>query len=206
MGTMRVVWHIAGMGNCPEVVMEQLAMLQDCGISNVDVTFLGIGLDWLLPQCRAHGINVNVVNNNENLMHYETLAMLYIEKLAKWTDEPILYFHTKGVSNPADINKVKWRHRMQDLLIRKWQENLIHLRGVDTVGVNWLQCGHPHYSGNFWLANPSWIRRLPSFAEYHGALNMIRYSCEFWIGSAPGCMTHSLLTRDQPFWEGNWRW
>ncbi len=203
---MKSVWHVAAMGNWQEVVSEQLILLSDVGITNVDVTFVGMGLDWFHTACRYAGVKINIIKNDLNISHYETFAMLYIERLAKFTDEPIMYFHTKGVSNPADLNKVKWRKLMEDHVIRQWQQNLLHLRGNDALGVNWLTCDRPHFSGNFWIADPAWVRQLVDFTAFHVSMNFVRYSCEFWIGSKPGCRNVSLAHRDQPFWEGNWRW
>lgn len=67
-----------------------------------------------------------------------------------------------------------------------------YLKDYDACGVSWCECGEQHFSGNFWIANPSWIRRLPNFAVYHANKNYQRFSCEMWIGAAQWCKAKSL--------------
>jgi hypothetical protein len=203
---MKVVWHVAAMGDWRQVVEEQLGLLRECGLRDVIVTFVGTGLDWFGQTCRSAGVRAYVEQSDPNIMHYETFAMLLIERLAKETDEPILYFHTKGVSNPGDPNKAKWRRCMEEHLVRRWREHVPHLEHHDAIGVNWIDCATPHFSGNYWLARAGWLRQLPDFVAYHHSRQLVRYNCEFWIGSAPGCRPLSLFCRNQPFWTGEWRW
>jgi len=121
---MHIVWHIAAMGNWQEVVREQLALLHQVQLLNVDCTFVGTGLDWLLPECQRHGVRVGIVRSDPNLMHYETFAMLHIERLVQLSAEPMLYFHTKGVSEITDPGKMPWRRLMENALIRNWRASL----------------------------------------------------------------------------------
>ena len=75
--------------------------------------------------------------------------------------------------------------------------------------MNWHWGEHPHFSGNFWVASARWLRSLPDFATYHSALGLVRFSCEFWIGSAEGCRPLSLCCTGEPFWAADYpfeRW
>lgn len=190
-----VVWHVACMGNWRAVVTEQLALLKSVELRNVNVSYVGnLGeLPWLLEEAQYHGVTLNVVSQNPDLGAAEVPAILYVEKLAReGTDRPILYFHTKGVSRPDDRKRWTWRRALQEFTIKRWKENLKVLleENLDAVGFNWVELGLPyHFSGNFWLASPDWIRKLPDFKPYSTIRIMPtnpRFNCESWIGSAPG--------------------
>lgn len=197
-----VVYHVAAMGNWKDVIGEQLGLCKSVGLDEITVTFVGEGLDWFIERACEIGVTVTIARSDLNTDHYETFAIMEIEKIAKETETPILYFHTKGVSNP-DNHKTHWRYLMNEWVIRRWEENLEHLKTHDAVGVNWWEHGFQHFSGNFWMANPSWIRTLPYFPEYHAAMNRVRYSCETWIGANgnPTCKAYSLGCKNVPFWE-----
>jgi nucleotide-binding universal stress UspA family protein len=201
-----VVYHAAGMGNWEQVVPEQLQALAESGLRDVRLTHVGAGLDRILDEARQRDIHLTVVRSDPNLAHYETFGILEVERLAKQekTDRPILYLHTKGVSNPADGGKASWRRVMQDGLVRRWNVNVGYLTEYDAVGVNFQNHGEQHFSGNFWLARPDWIRRLPDYAAYHGAKGLTRYSAEMWIGAACYIRAKSLLCQDQNFWSGRY--
>ena len=193
-----VVYHVAEMGNWRDVVNQQLKLLRAVELhKDVRITFVGNNLVWLKDRCIVHGVQAEVVRHDPNVAHFETLAMLEIEKIAKTTDRPILYFHTKGVSNPGHSQKTDWRRVMEEWVIRRWRENLTHLKDHDAVGVSWWEHGEQHFSGNFWMANSNWIRRLPDFTAYHERKGYQRFSCEMWIGSAEWCKAYSLGCRNE---------
>jgi hypothetical protein len=201
-----VVYHIAAMGNWRDVVAEQFRLLHESSVTDVRVTHVGGGFPEVESEAEKHGIDITLVRSDPNVSHYETFAILEVERLAKveCVDRPILYMHTKGVSNPADQGKVSWRRVMGDHVVRRWRSNIGHLMTHDAVGVNWQTGGEQHFSGNFWIARPEWIRRLPDFASYHGAKGLTRYSCEMWIGAAQFCDAVSLGCRDHNFWSGHY--
>lgn len=206
-----VVWHCAAMGHWKHVAAEQLQLLADSDLTEVDCTFVGTGSDWLKEEALSVGVNLNIVRQDENLLHYETFAMLHIEELAETTDKPILYFHTKGVSHhPDDKNKIMWRRVMEEHVVRRWRQNLPYLRTHDAVGVNWFSDGEQHFSGTFWMANADWIRRLPDYASYHAHKDYVRFSCEMWIGAVgSGCKAKSLVCQNEHWWYDDYdftRW
>jgi hypothetical protein len=208
---LHVVYHVAAMGNWQEVVQEQFQVFRESGLKHVRLTHVGHGLDWLLEQGSKWGVNLVVVRSDENLHHCETLAMIEVERLAKAenTQKPILYCHTKGVSNPSDHHKQQWRRLMNEYVVRNWRDNLPHLHTHHAVGAVWRTGGAEHYTGNFWIASPVWIRCLPDFVRYHWANGGHRYTCETWIGSHQWCIAYSTVGRDQPIWDarfdfGHW--
>lgn len=205
--TPHVVYHIASMGNWHEIIKEQFALLRDCGLAaeltaihdTVGITHLGPWqtLDMVIAEAKKCGVPIRIVKSDQNTDHYETLAMLEIEWLAKsaMASRSILYMHTKGVSNPADPAKRKWRKVMEYHVVSKWRENVGHLESgqYDAAGFNWWNHGCQHFSGTFWIARADWIRRLPSFVQYHNSPEQgrRRYSCELWIGAAQYCRAYS---------------
>ena len=216
-----VVYHVASMGEWQRVVKEQLRLLRDCGLADslhalgesIRLTHVGPGLDWILAEADRVGVALNVIRSDPNTDHYETFAMLEIDRLAKLecVNRPILYFHTKGVSAPFEDGggfKQIWRRVMEEHLVRPWREHLPKIAdgsGYDAVGFCWYPHGEQHFSGNFWMARPDWIRRLPEFAWYHGQKNLVRYSCEMWIGALQWCRAYSLgITHKHRAGDFNW--
>ncbi|WP_020475846.1 glycosyltransferase [Zavarzinella formosa] len=199
-GRPRVVWHVAGMGNWREGVTEQLRSLKRSGLTSVTATHVGEAPRWLLDEAARHGIDLLLCQHEDDLGHHETLAMRLVERIAAMTDDPILYFHTKGVSEPGSLNKAMWRRLMQRQVVERWRENIAALAGHDVVGVNWWNGDENHFSGNFWMARAGWIRGLPDFARYHAQNSWGRYACERWIGSVPGARALSLVCHDRKFW------
>lgn len=196
-----VVWHVACMGNWKAVVTEQLALLKSVELRQVDVSYVGnlVELAWLHEEASYHEMTLNVVSKEPDLKVAEVPALLHVERLARGgTDRPILYFHTKGVSRPDDRKRWTWRRALQEFTIKRWKENL-HLlldQHLDAVGFNWVEYGLPyHFSGNFWMASPDWIRKLPDFKQYSTIKLMAtnpRFNCESWIGSVPGIKKKSV--------------
>lgn len=203
---MRVVYHTAAMGNWQEVVTEQLALLKSVDLPMVDCTHVGYGLTWLLDEAKRQGVTLNICDHSTHLEQYEKAAIRRVQSLAMRSNEPILYLHTKGVSAPDVENKRKWRLLMQEHVVKNWEQHAGALSEFDAVGVNWIDSKRtPHFSGNFWVARPSWLRKLPDFDQYHKKFRRrIRYercTCEFWIGSNPRCKVKSLVCRNEEFWK-----
>jgi hypothetical protein len=194
-----VVWHCAALGSWKEVAKEQLALLKAQDLTEVHATFVGQGLDWLLKEAQDQGVTLKIDRSDENVLHYETFAMLLIERMAKETERPFLYFHTKGVSAPSHQGKQKWRRLMEKHVVEKWRENMAFLKDYDLVGVDWFYY-HKHFCGNFWMARADWLRKLADFLQWHQGSNRVRTSCEFWIGSAPNPRVKSLVCSDENIW------
>jgi len=213
-----VVYHIAAMGNWHDVIKDQFFKLRRCGLAQalrasgdtVRVTHVGHHLDVIEAEAALQDIPITIVRSDPNTDHYETFAMMEIERLAKveQIDRPILYFHTKGVSNPDDRTKHVWRWTMERYVLDRWRENLDILQERDAVGFNWWNFGDEHFSGTFWMARAAWIRQLPDFVAFHLQRGLVRYSCELWIGSSPTrrCNAYSYGCLGQVTWSGHFDW
>lgn len=209
--TPHVVYHVACMGRPDDwmgIVDEQFLMLRDSGLpdalrsigDSVGVTHVGPAgsLEVVMETASRHDVPVHVVRSDPNTDHYETFAMIEIDRLAKEqkTDRPILYMHTKGVSNPGDMTKSLWRRAMGYAVVTKWRENAGYIADggrYDAAGFIWIAHGEQHFTGTFWMARADWIRKLPPFVPYHHIKRLERYSCETWIGAQahPTCRAFS---------------
>ena len=197
---LRVVYHCAQFGPFREsIVREQLELLADAGLTRVLMTHCGELLDWTLDLAHRLGIDLTCTFHQDAIDCYERPAIELIERMAATSDLPILYFHSKGMSHtdPLDFNH-NWRRLMQEVLVRRWQEHVVHLDDYDAVGVNWWS--HPtvqHFAGNFWMAHPRWLRTLPPIKEKW----VDRFSAERWMGYREGCNAKTLLCENGSFYE-----
>lgn len=196
-----VVYHVAGLPGFEAVAGEQLAALAAAGLRQPLVTFVGQGLPWFLDTAWAAGVSPVIVQADPNVLHFETLAMLLIERLARCNAGACLYLHTKGASAPADEVKARWRRLMQRELVDRWRELLPHLESYEVAGVDWVDCDRPHFPGNYWLARWDYLARLHDFVAWHRDHRFERFSCEFWIGSAAAPRVLSLVTRGLIWWD-----
>ncbi len=215
-----VFYHVACMGNWKEVIAEQLTLLHEAGLRFVYVSILGTDDDRVYFEQLAgeFEIVISVQYHHDSIHVFELPTIKLLEDWAHaHPDNYLIYFHTKGVSDPSDLIKVKWRHLMQSWVITKWRENAELLReGREIVGVNWRS--HPpssHFPGNFWMARASYINTLEDFGHYfrhprHSAPNHInqwRLGAEFWIGSGQRePLFHSHVSYNEridlaPYWS-----
>jgi hypothetical protein len=219
---MKVVYHVAGIGHYKEVVAEQLALLQRSGITEVEVSHVGPGVGWVKQQGEHFNLSVRIVASSNNVKLCEAPAIEHVWQLAKTSTEPIAYMHTKGVSRPDIEAKQIFRRVMGEHVIGKWRENVAKLCPLDTinpelnvtnginslpifdaVGCNWFPSRRPHFSGNFWIAKPEYLRTLPDARKYcHGN----RFKAETWIGANKDIRPLSLLCRGVKWWEDSFPW
>ncbi len=144
--------------------------------------------------------NVKFVHTGNNVKHWEYPTLNQLKNDCDSTDEEfyVCYFHLKGLSRPGDARVLDWRNYMQYWQIERWEDNVAKLdEGMDTVGTNFIEAPWPHYSGNFWWARASYIRRLDAMvhpdnlpwgqpSRYINATlddGNFRYEHEAWIGS-----------------------
>jgi hypothetical protein len=213
-----VFYHLACLGNWKVVFEEQLIQLHRNGFHYINLTVLGAAeeLQWAVETAERLEVRPALLLHSEDLTCFESLAMTAIESWARGADGYVLYLHSKGVSNPTHLSKMKWRRLMMHELVEKWEQCLTQLPYYDVVGVNWRDMPPvSHFSGNFWYASTRYLRKLADFTHYYGhpsykisdAVNDKRLGCEFWIGSAsekPRVL--SLVCRNVDFCNDNyWR-
>lgn len=191
----KVFYHVACMGNWKEVFDEQVQQLKQNGFYKIDLTVLGTENDLTALQdiCARYKVKTNIIFHAEDLTYFEKPAILAIEEYARKNEHGyILYLHSKGVSNPEDGTKVKWRRLMMKELVQNWEYCMLQLPNYDAIGVNWREM-YPtsHFCGNFWYASVKYLRKLADFNYYYehplyqiwDAFQSKRLGCEFWISS-----------------------
>lgn len=124
-------------------------------------------------------IHVNILK--DIVIGDECDTLNYIKKYAENFEQnkPILYIHTKGVSQIHSILKKNielWSKYMDYWCIWNWNKNVEMLKDYDTCGGMFY--GN-HYCGNFYWVNSVYLKTLPYITkELHPKINR----GEFWIG------------------------
>ena len=112
---------------------------------------------------------------------YERPTLLHLRDTA---DDGTLYWyvHTKGLrwfGTPSEQNVMHWVRYMMYFDFTRWQDAVASLTsGYDTYGTDFSLGPNPHYSGNFWWARGSYIKKLPT------SIGSGYFDPEFWIGTA----------------------
>lgn len=124
----------------------------------------------------------HVIHYSDSTTEFETPTIKLLYAFCKFNpDYKVLYLHTKGVSYSSDhkfLPGVKsWNRYMRHCLLDNFTHCLQLLRIYDTVGCNFMTNSYPppHYSGNYWWANASYIRNLPI------AYMKDKHDPEFWL-------------------------
>ena len=141
------------------------------------------------------GIKNYKITHNGELLDYELPTLRLLKNFADSNpDYKIHYNQTLSVS-PWNWNGNKWKDR-RDMhfyfSVENFHRCLNKLETYDSCGANWnkdMGDGYdeyvPHYSGNVWWANASYISELPSVDWLIDPDNFIldyRHQAEFWIG------------------------
>lgn len=188
-----VFYHLACLPGWREVFEEQMTILADAGFRSIDLSVLGApDVSEVLAVCQELAIEARPIFQSPELALFETPCLRAIEAYAREHSGYVLYLHSKGVSNPADETKRRWREVMMTELVEEWEARMLELPHYDAIGVNWMDMSPiSHFSGNFWYASTRYLRTLADFQTYYehpryqiwDAINDKRLGCEFWIGS-----------------------
>jgi SAM-dependent methyltransferase len=207
----RVFYHLACIGNWRDVFAGQMSLLRRSGFRSIDLTVLGETSDMgeVDAICERSRIDARTILRSAELTLFETPTLRAIEDYARGHHGHVLYLHSKGVSNPGDGTKARWRKVMMRELVENWEPRMRELAHYDAIGVNWRDMPPlSHFCGNFWYASTSYLRTLADFQTYYDhpryriwdAINDKRLGCEFWIGSgATAPQVLSLVCRNEDF-------
>lgn len=190
----KVFYHLACMGNWEEVFEEQLIQLASSGFKEINLSILGTEENLHKANLIYEKLNIKtfIIFHSPDLRYFEAPALLGIEEYARRVNGYVLYLHSKGVSNPEDKTKTKWRRLMMRELLENWESCVLKLPHYDAIGVNWRDMRPTsHFCGNFWYASTRYLRKLADFNIYYDnplykmwdRINDKRLGCEFWIGS-----------------------
>lgn len=176
------VYHIGLFPGWIRLVNEQLDRIVSSGLMEITNKLI-VGMVGNQPDTGVIGRKINhidfVLNDNIRSYEFPTLHALY--KYSQQIDFKAWYIHTKGISSNSQGAKTH-RLRMEKMIIDKHNHCISLLDEFDTCGIDWRSnwCGFPpHYGGNFWWANSTYLRTLPEVKS----LNVNdRVQAEFWIG------------------------
>lgn len=153
--------------------------------------------EWLRNKLKVYD-NVTFLYPKVQPMEFEIPTLKNIKDDCDNMNEDcfVLYIHHKGASQPNDGPVTDWRNLLAYFNITRWKDCVEKLNeGYETVGANWRTWPYVHYSGNFWWAKSSYIKRLPKLT-YPSQNNFVsqfnfgidswaygyRHDAEFWIG------------------------
>jgi hypothetical protein len=163
--------------------------------------------NFFIPDSKFKIINYSLDITSET----NTLDFLRLKSQQK--DFKLLYLHSKGTSYHATsylrANIQAWVDYMEYFVIERWRDCVDILDTYDTCGVD-LHENPSYYSGNFWWANSSYIRKLPivnkdkttnqailELQQKYPPHTFHRYYAEFWLldntSCKPYCLHHSGL-------------
>jgi hypothetical protein len=131
--------------------------------------------EWLLTDAKLELLGIMC-----DLSLYETPTINLLHKHAIDTEDAdnfnVLYLHTKGVTR-INVNVDDWVKYMIHFNVHKYKTCMEYLttHEYDTVGVNLSTTPSTHYSGNFWWAKSSYLKKLKRCEYEH------YNSPEFWL-------------------------
>jgi hypothetical protein len=128
----------------------------------------------------------------------------------------VLYFHTKGITHLNEWHVVMWRWLMNTAMLTHWEESLGTLEEGqwDFVAPKVSNDPFPHSSGNFWIADREYLRRLEPFEDYYRSFMRVyahrlhggwsqRHSAEAWVGSGPDVRACQVTPFPMDMWHHN---
>lgn len=185
-----VFLHIATIGNFQEVFDELIGKLIASelipGNADLVVGIVGMG-NLLLPSDVPCLISRD---SDVEIGEFFTLNLIKKFVIQNQGSFPVAYIHSKGVSTPNSASIRDWRAYMSYFVIDEWAAALRNLGNYDAIGVDFQNLPAPHFSGNYWWANSSYLDGLPDMEEIQNSdlskLLTPRHSAEFWIGSGEG--------------------
>jgi hypothetical protein len=201
----KVFVHLNDLPGAFELMSEQLTLASETGLldaaEEVILCTNGNANNFAgAKEVMAEFENVKFVHVSDNTGLWEFPTLDYMKHVVDSSEEEfyICYFHLKGLSRRGDARVQDWRHYMEYWCIDRWEDNVAKLdEGMDTVGANYIEGPWAHYSGNFWWARASYVRKLEPLvhpdniawgtqSKYIDAVlddGNFRYEHEAWIGS-----------------------
>jgi hypothetical protein len=185
-----IYFHVGTIGDYQKIFDEIYSQILESNLLN-EVESLNIGIvgNGKLNFEKNNKIKVHT-NPNLELGEFFTLELLKNFSDSVTKNYKVLYLHTKGVTTPNNPCIVDWRKYMTYFNVNQYEKCFDTLEESDSCGVDLVYEPALHYSGNFWWANSSYIKKLPTINEIKfpktPPILSIRHNGEFWIGMANG--------------------
>ena len=211
---LKAVYQCCDLPGSREQSLEQIRRLLCSDLMDHADIFLSLNGDLTkfleLVQLVEPYPNVRICHTSprSDLMEYPSLMLIKDLADAATEEEYILYFHLKGITHRNHQGIHDWRRYMEYWHIDRWKDCVEKLdQGFETCGTNYIHGpflgvdlktrNWPHYSGGFWWARTSYIKRLKrlphpdsyvmgSESELTGYTidkNTYRFDHEAWIAS-----------------------
>ena len=185
-----IYFHVGTIGDYQKIFDEIYSQILESNLLN-EVESLNIGIvgNGKLNFEKNDKIKVHI-NPNLELGEFFTLELLKNFSDSVTKNYKVLYLHTKGVTTPNNPCIVDWRKYMTYFNVNQYDKCFDTLEESDSCGVDLVYEPALHYSGNFWWANSSYIKKLPTINEIKfpktPPILSIRHNGEFWIGMGNG--------------------
>ena len=177
--------HIATMGDYQEIFNELMGVILTSNILDKVELNVCIAGDGKLNVPDLNNVNVHRVGRVDE---FEFVTHQFMEDIINETDENIkvLYFSGLGVTGNT-IFKKSWRSYLTYFVITQFEECIKALdEGYDVCGVDWRTNPVPHYSGNFWWSNSTYLKTLPKIQTLNKPNSprvlTLRHNAEMYIG------------------------
>lgn len=185
-----IYFHIATIGKYQEIFDEIYSQIVESNlidkINFINLCVVGEGELIVPPHKKIKIYKDSCVESGE----FFTLNLIKVFSDSVDKNYKILYLHTKGVTTPNNLCIDDWRQYMTYFNVNQYQRCFDILEEYDSCGVDLVSEPAIHYSGNFWWANSSYIKKLPTIDEIKfpkiPPILSIRHNCEFWIGMGNG--------------------
>ena len=198
MNKIAIFYHLYQTNNWEELFQEQMNSLIQSGLYD-ECEFIHVGINGT-QELPVIFDKIKVEYNQNKILEANTLQKLW-EFSNSNPDYKVLYFHSKGVTYTHNehyfITTTLWRKYLEYYVISNWKICIEDLEYYDCVGAEWVNESklfdpdlgdykfeiNPHYSGNFWWANSSYIQKLDLDYIYNEEKGWTRWKSEFWIGT-----------------------
>jgi len=177
--------HIATMGEYQKIFDELFTKVIESNLVDIsNKIFIGIVGDGELIVPKINNIVVKKIGNIEDY-EFPTLFEMENDVYNDINNFKILYFNSLGATGNT-IQKQSWRAYLSYFNIINHELCIKSLDTHDVCGVDWRTNPSPHYSGNFWWANSSYIKTLPKLdslnKESSPRVLSVRHNAEMYIG------------------------
>lgn len=214
MNKLNVVYQCCDLPGSENLSLAQIKRLMASDLSDVATVYLSLNGDLVkflpLVELVKDRSNFRICHTSDrsNLMEYPALNLVKDVADLATEEEYLMYFHLKGITHLNNQGIIDWRNYMEYWTIDRWRDCIELLdRGHDTCGTNYIHGNFlgidlktrnwQHYSGGFWWARTSYIKKLKrlvhpdeyvmgSVSEYTGYTidkNTYRFDHEAWIAS-----------------------
>ena len=180
-----IFYHIAQMGMGAFIYQQQIHRLYVSGlIEAADHIHFGVNGNQELFNVPE---KVKVLYNKKENWGSEKETLQALKTFCNENEDyKVLYFHTKGASKDT-LGSQSWRLMMEYFVLDRWEECVSALSTYSGSSCA-LSIDVPHFIGNFWWANASYIQTLKM-----DLLNTEdRYDCENWIGTGDDFNPHTF--------------